>query len=65
MSVKAFVSFPSEYTHNSVIRAFKKYLPDVELVFNRPSDVVDIQYADCKKSHQLKSLIQILKYICR
>lgn len=47
MSLNAFVNFPSEYTQAAVIRGFKKYLPDVLLITDKPTEKLQIQYADC------------------
>ncbi|TIB05082.1 hypothetical protein E3P96_01430 [Wallemia ichthyophaga] len=46
MSLTAFVNFPSEYTQAAVIRGFKKYLPDVLLITDKPTEKLQIQYAD-------------------
>ncbi|TIC34458.1 TTL-domain-containing protein [Wallemia mellicola] len=42
----AFVNFPSSYTQSTVERAFRKYLPEVSITTDKPSDRVQIQYAD-------------------
>ncbi|TIA90700.1 hypothetical protein E3P99_01427 [Wallemia hederae] len=47
MAMTAFVNFPSQYTQATVERAFKKYLPDVQVITDKPTEKVSIQYADC------------------
>lgn len=55
-TMTAFVNFPSSYTQSTVERAFRKYLPEVSITTDKPSDKVQIQYADCEKNSSIMNV---------